>query len=186
MNQSTVTDIAIPKRMRKLERDRRGYPIPKTVFRDSNGKPHFQISDAIAMKHILKYDLCGMCGATLKGSRWFVGGPKSAFYIQGAYYDPPMHEDCAHYALQVCPYLAAPTYSKRIEDKTITDGSTTVLDPRVETDRPLVFVAVEASGQTLRGNLIIPKQPYSKIEYWLHGTQMPQAEGEALCKVEMK
>jgi hypothetical protein len=181
-----VTAVEIPKRMRKLERDRRGYPIPKSVFRDSNGKPHFQISDHVELRRLIKFDLCGMCGAKLKASRWFVGGPKSAFYVQGAYFDPPMHDECAHYALQVCPYLAAPTYSKRIEDMTIKDGSRTMVDERVEVERPLVFVAVEATGQTVRDRLIIPKQPYTKIEYWLHGTQMSHAEGEAMCKVEMK
>lgn len=181
-----MTTVEIPKRMRKLERDRRGYPIPKSVFRDSTGKPHFQISDQTELRRLLKFDLCGMCGAKLKPSRWFVGGPKSAFYVQGAYFDPPMHDECAHYALQVCPYLAAPTYSKRIEDKTIKDGSQTIVDERVEVERPPVFVAVEATGQTLHDRLIIPKQPYAKIEYWLHGTQMSQAEGEAMCKVGMK
>ena len=163
MNQSTVTDIEIPKRMRKLERDRRGYPIPKSVFRDSTGKPHFQISDLIELKRLLKFDLCAMCGAKLKASRWLVGGPKSAFYLQGAYFDPPMHDECAHYALQVCPYLAAPTYSKRIEDRTITDGSRTMVDDRVEIERPFAFVAVETAGQTLNGRLVVRHTPYSRL-----------------------
>ena len=57
---------------------------------------------------------------------------------------------------------------------------------RVEIDRPLCFVAVETAGQTINAGVIIAHTPYSKIEYWMHGTQLSQAEGEALCKVEMK
>lgn len=174
--------IDIPKRMRKLERDRRGYPIPVAVFRDTLGKPHFQITDENKLAHLIKFDLCLLCGSKLKGKRWFVGGPRSAFSVLGAYSDPPMHDDCAHYALQVCPYLAAPTYTKRLEDKTIKDGSPTIVDERVVPERPVVFVAIEVASHTVRGRLTIPHTPYSKIEYWLHGAQLTQAEGEALCK----
>ena len=129
-----------------------------------------------------------MCGNKLKGSRWFVGGPKSAFSIIGAYYDPPMHEECAHYALQVCPYLAAPTYSRRIEDKTINPSGGTIMAEHA-VDQQIARLSVRrgrATGQTLRDNLIIPKTPFTKIEYWMHGTQLSQAEGEELCKAEMK
>src|SRR5580765_1656274 len=131
--------------MRKRPRDRRGYPIPKAVYIDNQGKPHFQITDQNELKRLLKFDLCPMCGAKLKDKRWFVGGPKSAFYLMGGYFDPPMHDECAHYALKVCPYLAAPTYSRRIEGKSIkdTDRNIVTVDERVEVDRPPVFVAVE-------------------------------------------
>lgn len=180
-----MTSVEIPKRMRKLERDRRGYPIPVAVFRDSLGKPHFQITDELELRRLIKFDLCPMCGGKLNPKRWFVGGPKSAFSILGAYSDPPMHDECAHYALQVCPYLTAPTYSKRIEDKTLKDpNSVSTVDERIIVDRPAVFVAIEANGHTVRDRLTVPHLPYSKIEYWLHGAQLSQAEGEALCKGE--
>lgn len=178
--------VEIPKRMRKLERDRRGYPIPVAVFRDSFGKPHFQITDQEELKRLVKFDLCPMCGSKLKSKRWFVGGPKSAFYLQGAYADPPMHDECAHYALQVCPYLAAPNYSKRLEDKTITDNSIVGTDYNVEIARPPVFVAVEAFGHHVSGTHTIPKQPYVTIEYWLHGKQLSDEEGVALCQSDLK
>ena len=37
--------IAVPERMKHLDRDHRGYPIPYIVFRDSDNKPHFTIND---------------------------------------------------------------------------------------------------------------------------------------------
>lgn len=180
----TVSDIPIPKRMRKLPRDRRGYPIPASVYRDETGRPHFQITDQRQLAKMLKFDLCPICGSALKGNRWFVGGPRSAFSVLGAYSDPPMHDECAHYALQVCPFLAAPTYTKRIEDRTIKDKENNIItvDERVAVERPALFVAVEVAGHTVRGQLTVPDFPFLKTEYWLHGTQLSQAEGEAMCK----
>lgn len=189
MNQSTV--IEIPKRMRKLPRDKRGYPIPVTVLIDRAGKPHFTVHDHTERRRVLKADQCSICGKKLQAERWFVGGAKSAFSIVGAYYDPPMHHECAQYALKVCPYLAAPTYSRRLDEKTIKaaaePGLVITAEKAVIDARPVVFVAVATTGQTLTNdNLIIPKTPFTKIEYWMHGTQLAQAEGEALCKAEMK
>ena len=39
----------------------------------------------------------------------------------GAFADPPGHRACVTYALQVCPYLAAPSYAKRIDGETLID-----------------------------------------------------------------
>jgi hypothetical protein len=179
--------VEIPRRMRKLRRDKRGYPIPATVLIDSTGKPHFTVHDHAARMHVLKADHCAICGKKLEAERWFVGGPKSAFSIMGAYYDPPMHHECARYSLAVCPYLAAPSYARRIDEKTIRTpepGLVIVAEDRVINERPALFVAVATTGQKVTDdNLIIPRTPYTRIEYWLHGTQLSQAEGEALCKV---
>jgi hypothetical protein len=47
---------------------------------------------------------------------WFVGGSRCFLHQHGAFLDPPLHLDCAEYALRVCPFLAARSYSKRIDD----------------------------------------------------------------------
>jgi hypothetical protein len=183
--QSMTGPVEIPKRMRKLKRDRRGYPIPATVLIDSTGKPHFTVHDHAERRRVLRADGCAICGRKLQAERWFVGGPKSAFSIMGAYYDPPMHHECAQYSLKICPYLAAPTYARRLDEKTIKNepGLVIIAEDRVINERPILFVAIATTGQTVTSdNLIIPKTPYSKIEYWLHGAQLSQAEGEALCK----
>ena len=148
-----MTNVEIPKRMRKLKRDKRGYPIPVTVLVDRDGTPHFTVHDHVKRRDILKADRCAICGKGLEGERWFVGGAKSAFSILGAYYDPPMHHECAQYALKVCPYLAAPTYARRLDGKTIKAdaGIVLVAEKAVIDARPVVFVAVATSGQTVNG-----------------------------------
>lgn len=136
--------------MAHLVKDRRGYPVPAMVMRDGSGRPHFQINDELSRQQIIAEDLCAICARKLLRGRWFVGGPMCAFSERGLYVDPPLHQECAEYALRVCPYLAAPSYAKRIDGATLkgTDRQHAVLvDPTMIPDRPPVFVAVMAVGQ---------------------------------------
>ena len=125
--------IAIPDRMKHLDRDHRGYPIPYIVFRDNDGKPHFTINAHEKVARCKHEDICAICGMKLLRGRWFLGGPMSAFHPHGAYIDPPLHHECMRFAVQTCPYLISAKYTKRI------DGNT--LDPArapssLHTDRP--------------------------------------------------
>jgi hypothetical protein len=171
--------IPIPERMAHLPRDRRGYPIPWSVYHDATGRPHFQINDDVKRAIALARDWCPICANGLWRGRWFVGGPLSAFHPDGAYIDPPMHSECAHYALMACPYLAAPDYAKRIDARTLSkdDKSTMLLvDPTMIPERPEVFVALMTTGQERIGDNVRPRRPYSRIEYWRHGKQISEEE----------
>ena len=110
----------MPKRLRTRPRDRRGYPIPFIVMIDKEGRPHFTINTGIRVAECFTKKLCGLCGKRHDpGGVWFVGGSRCFTDPNGRFLDPPMHEDCARYALRVCPYLAAPSYPKRIDARTL-------------------------------------------------------------------
>ena len=181
-----MIEVPIPRRMSKLPRDPRGYPIPVNVFRDRSGNPHFTINDELMRRRLLKYDRCPICGAKLLRFRWFVGGPLSAFHEHGMYIDLGMHDECAHYALQACPYLAAPHYGRRIDDKTLKpgEGPPIMIDHTMLPDRPALFVAVCARGQTIHahGQYVAPVRPYVRVEYWQHGERLDDAEGATLAQ----
>jgi hypothetical protein len=173
--------IDMPARIARLPRDRRGLPIPVTVFRDSEGQPHFAINEEAVRQRVIRRDECPICGEKLLRYRWFVGGPRSAFDEHGAYIDPPMHDECAHYALRVCPYLAAPNYNKRVDTRTLKTPSTRIfIDNNMIPGRPSVFVAVRTVGQRkfwghdINGVRMVrflkPVKPYRIVEYWNHGT----------------
>lgn len=190
--------IPIPDRMAHLPRDRRGLPIPVTVHRDEHGKPHFQINEEAHRQRVIAEDRCPICGGKLLRGRWLVGGPASAFHAHGAYIDPPMHTECLHFAMKVCPYLAAPSYAKLLGKKTLAphaQNDVVETDEGMLDERPGVFVAVMATGQRLiRGEMdgtgggiamvrgmelvryVKPRQPYSRVEYWRHGVQISEAE----------
>lgn len=179
-------DVPIPRRMAHLPRDPRGYPIPAMALIDEHGRAHFTINDEVKRQKLLKEDRCPICGSRIIGGRWFVGGPLSAFHQDGRYLDPPTHDECAHYALRACPYLAAPTYSGRIDDRTLRPENQTIImvDQTMIPERPEVFVAVLARTHKATAGLqyLMPTRPYMRVEFWRHGERLEDAEGWAIIK----
>lgn len=176
----SVRDVPIPLRMRKLPLDHRGYPIGKGFYVDKAGKPQFTINDETKRQRHIRNDLCAICGTKLMRFRWFIGGPASAYDEHGAYIDPPLHDECAHYALQVCPYLAAPAYAGRIDGKLLSasEKQDMFTDPTMLPYRPDFFVAVcsRGTGWVDDGPLIrwvVPTRPYVRVEHWVQGQQVP-------------
>ena len=176
-----IDHVPVPERMEPLPRDHRGYPVPYNVWRDADGKPHFTINDSEKVEKILTENRCPICGKENDPLVWFVGGPLSAFAQGGAYIDQPGHEECIKYALKVCPYLAAPLYSKRLDAKTV-DPEKVVnhaifIDPTSIEARPKFFVAVCTTGYVFGGGqaglpTLIPIKPYVKVEFWLEGERI--------------
>lgn len=186
--------VQVPARMARLDRDHRGFPIPFLVLRNPDGKANFTINDSAKRQRCLERDLCAICGQSLFRARWFIGGPLCAFHERGAYLDTPTHDDCGHYALQVCPYLAAPRYTGRIDDKGFAWEAhpelTMLVDNTMIPERPELFVALMATGQTLVGNplnpYVVPDRPYRKVEYWRHGRRLDKAEGDRLSAAAVR
>jgi hypothetical protein len=148
--------IPIPDKIKSLEKDSRGIPIPFLAMRDIDGTPHFTVNDHTRHLQCLAEDRCGICGKRLLRGRSFVGGPMSAFHPQGCYIDPPMHQECAEYALRVCPYLAAPKYIKRIDEAKIDPSkipnSIILQDSTTIPARPPLFVMVTSVKQRVWQN----------------------------------
>lgn len=189
---SKFLSLMPPARMRWLKKDPRGFPIPCNVFIDSDGRPHFTVTDAAKALQLFADKKCQICGTMLQGANdrflWFVGGPKAAFHAHGAYFDGPMHHACATYALQVCPWLSAPRYTKRIDDATvnpdklddvaITDiaglsGGEVQEDP----ERPALYVLTATTDAMVHPEhrIHIAKRPWERIEYWRHGSKIEPA-----------
>lgn len=188
------TNISIPRRMARLPRDARGYPIPVIVLRDRQGKPHFAINDHKTIRRIVQENRCHICGQYLTGHparphseprMWFVGGIRSAYHPDGAYNDGPLHHECMRYAMQVCPYLALRSWTGEIKDKSLRPDPQVrrlMVETTMIPDRPEVFVCVCVSTYTYKMltsgwyGFNIKHQPYLETEYWRHGQQVtPEA-----------
>ncbi len=175
----------VPDRMKHLDRDHRGYPVPFIVFRDSDGKPHFTINDQVKTGLCRSKDLCSICGLKLLRGRWFVGGPGSALAPTGAYIDPPTHYECMAFALRTCPYLLSAAYQKRIDGATLdpkkAPGVIGLLDTTMIPERPKAFVGVMAIGQTYTSRgYIVPKKPFRAMEFWRDGVMERRIERDAI------
>lgn len=179
------SDVPIPARMAHLPLDPRGYPIFYVAWRGPDGKPAFTINDTRKNQRCMRDGVCPICGGQLYGAAWLCGGPRSAFDEHGVYNDPPMHRECLHYALQVCPYLAAPRYAGSIAEKQAKSG--VFADTTMIRDRPDVFVCIRTRikmvpDPAMPGNFFAhPRRPPTDIEYWKHGQQLSEAEGKAIC-----
>jgi hypothetical protein len=188
---ATINDI--PESLAALDRDKRGYPIPANVVRGRDGTPYFTITDPEARQRLLKEDRCHISGRKLLRGRWLIGGPSAAFHPNGAFLDGPMLDEAALFAVRTCPYIAAPKYLKRIDDAQLQNSKDAGLfalrfHEEVMEDRPALFVRLMTTGQRLvpsseGGVLIVPKRPYSRVEFWQHGKLLDFDEGVQLAVV---
>ena len=189
------SDVEIPRALRKRPRDRRGFPIPWIVLIDANKRPHFTINDGARTLLAGRKKRCGLCGEKLRGDIAFVGGPQCFLSPMGAFSDPPMHRACAAYAIAVCPYLAAPSYAKRIDDRTLKPGDTPggVLigkDDLVRDDRPAAFMlgTVPAFEMIIRPDgapLFRAKDQWLDLDVWQHGRLLNDEEKEVALAADL-
>lgn len=103
-----MSPVEVPSHIARLPKDARGWPITYTSLKLPDGRYDFTTSDPLKWNEVCFNRACALCGIVLPRHIWFIGGPKSMRFR--FFFDLPMHEDCARYALAVCPYLALPKY----------------------------------------------------------------------------
>lgn len=163
----TATDwrtVPMPGRIARLPRDDRGFPITYVTFIRETG-PDFSTLDALKVREVSLNNLCGLCGGPRGAYMAFVGGPKSTEAHH--FFDPPMHRDCAEYAVQVCPFIVIPTarYRKTTEADDV--------NPLVDPDRPTEFYLVivkKYRTDLINGQVFFKTGDYESI------TQVKRAE----------
>jgi hypothetical protein len=174
----------MPDRIARRPRDKRGYPIPWNVLRADDGTAFFTINDDRRSADALREQRCPLCGERLGKWKWWVGGPRSAFDLHGWFLDLPGHYECMKFALETCPYLAAPKYLGRIDvvnPAKLPAEAHVLLDETQIPERPEVFVAI-ASDQyefSERGPLFPytrPARPVLAVAFWRHGKRIHESE----------
>jgi hypothetical protein len=100
----------VPRRMRQLPIDDRGYPVPAFAAW-IDGKPDFRVADSRFLIEAHKRRLCWLCGDRLGVYLSFVIGPMCA--INRTISEPPSHLECARFAAQACPFLVLPRAHRR-------------------------------------------------------------------------
>lgn len=174
--------VAIPKAMKYLPKDKRGYPIPFTVLVDDKGTPHFRVNDSEKTIKCLLNKRCSISGRSYGEQGWLVGGILSAFHPKGAYFDIPVREDCGVYAMKVCPNFAAPNYTSKQKEEAINKIQSktfnTFIDPTTISKRPSCFVMVLPSKIMINPATmnIIAERPYKKVRFFLEGNELNELE----------
>jgi hypothetical protein len=185
---TSPTRLAVekPRRMRTLQRDARGYPVPFLVLIDRSGTPQFTINDARRTAECVSKRLCAICGKRFdRGEMWFVGGSRCFLHTRGAFVDPPVHLECGEYALKVCPFLAMPSYSKRIDDRKLApdglpEGMVTARHDHMLPAHPERFGFGCTHGYRLVGpmgqHLFVVDQ-WDYVEWWRNGAVINAPDG---------
>jgi hypothetical protein len=160
-----LSAIHTPPRIAALPKDERGYPIFYTALVGPDGKANYRAQDTVKCNLALHEGLCGMCGQKLGKLMAFVGGPISI--KNRLFADLPMHESCAVYALQACPFIAAPKFSYQHA----VDADMGV-NPLVSDARPERFglgITNKMKLVTIQGQTVIKAGRFSRIQFWVSG-----------------
>lgn len=102
----------LPKRMRHLPIDDRGYPVPHFVAW-MDGKPDHRVMDGKKLRPAIERRLCWMCGLPLSRNDvpTFCIGPMCC--ITRTIAEPPSHIECLRWAVRACPFLTRPRAKRR-------------------------------------------------------------------------
>jgi len=96
---------ALPPRIARLARDRRGFPVPWFVA-TIDGEPDFRVVDTPKLAVAIRQHRCWVCGEQLGVHLAFPIGPTCVANRVTA--EPPVHRECAEFSARACPFLTKP------------------------------------------------------------------------------
>lgn len=104
----------LPKKMRHLPLDHRGFPTPWFVATLEDGTRDFRIASTAKRVEAVKKKLCWVCGDRLGRFKSFVIGPMCA--VSRTTSEPPCHLECAIFSATACPFLSKPRMKRNDKD----------------------------------------------------------------------
>jgi hypothetical protein len=158
--------ISKPSRIARMAVDERGYPIPYFAL-VKDGVPNLLVVDRDKWARCIIEKRCWVCGEKLDTLIAFVGGPMCMKHR--VFSDAGMHRDCAEYAMQVCPMLAAPKYGYA---QTPAIDGVDMNTQDVSMERPDKHgVGITASFDVIRngGGYSIKAGPWLSLQFWRNG-----------------
>lgn len=179
--------VPLPRYMKALAIDHRGFPVPwfVTWFKDGQptdygvGEPDFRVVDPAKIARAVKQSLCWVCGGKMGAYKAFVIGPMCA--VNRTISEPPSHLECAHFSARVCPFLSQPRMRRNEKELPSHDGM-----PGVGLKRnpgvacvwvTKTFTAFRAGGEGgSRDGVLFRLGDPESVEWWAEGREATQAE----------
>ena len=160
----------LPRTMRGLPRDHRGYPVPWFVAW-IGGKPEFRAMDRTARRRAIQEKRCWVCGSRLGKDMCFVAGPMCGINRTSA--EPPSHIECGRWSAQNCPFLANPHMVRR-EDEAINNQNLRDQAPGIALTRNpgVAMLWITRSYEIFpdgRGQVLIQMGKPESVEWWCEG-----------------
>ena len=89
----------------------------------------------------------------------YASAPNDEVILGGLYNDPPVCGEAKDYAMQVCPYLAMPSYAKMKEKVRDTIMAQYVaVDPTMDPNKPDAFAVTRINGTALPLHQLVRRQ----------------------------
>jgi hypothetical protein len=163
----------LPRRMRTLPIDRRGYPIPWFVFTNDDGTRDFRVADASKRGQAVRDRLCWICGQRLGHWFAFVIGPMCAVNRNTS--EPPCHFECAFFAVQACPFMTLPEAQYRSANL---PSDTSELPHAIDGNPGAVAIWITGSFKPYRtgGSWLIDIGPPERVHWYAEGRVATRAE----------
>lgn len=164
----------VPGRLNRLPRTAAGLPIPWFVaWKD--GRYDFRVVDARKLEPAVKHRLCWLCGQQIGRMMCFVVGPMCV--VNRVSSEPPMHRDCAEYALQACPFLTQPSRERR------EGGGLMPVDPHMagipilrNPGAAALYVTRSYTVAKVTGGILFDMGPPEEVAWWAQGRAATRAE----------
>lgn len=172
-----------PKRIARLPKDSRGYPVPWFLAWMAMGEecdpatpgaePDFRVIKRGAREDAWQHRKCWICGEPMGVHRVYVIGPMCC--VNRTTMEPPCHRECAEYAAKACPFLARPRM-RRLPTDDIPDRH--VAGEMIERNPGVCCLYEARSAEPFRvpnGWLIRLGDP-ERVDFWAHGRQATRDE----------
>lgn len=171
---SKMVPRAVPARMAHLPRTAAGLPIPWFVaWKD--GRYDFRVVDAHKIAPAVKRRLCWLCGQQMGRMMCFVVGPMCV--VNRVSSEPPMHRECAEYAVQVCPFLTQPSRVRReggLPEDVHMAGTPILRNPGVS----VLYVTRSYTVDRVPGGVLFDMGVPEEVAWWARGRLATRAEVE--------
>lgn len=174
-----------PKRIDRLPKDRRGYPVPwflEWMFAgvpckptQAGAVPDFRVIKRGARELAWRKSLCWICGEPMGVHKVYVIGPMGV--VNRVTMEPASHRECAEYAARACPFLVKPRMRRLPDDdlqgKTQVDGYSIPRNPGAVClyETPLARPFSDGKG----GWLIRLDDPV-RVDWWAEGRRATREE----------
>lgn len=167
--------LPILSRLAHLPRTPAGLPIPWFVAWEG-ARYDFRVVDARKLKPAIDRRACWLCGRTLGRMMCFVVGPMCV--VNRVSSEPPMHRDCAEYALRACPFLTQPSRERREGGGLVPldgghmAGTPILRNPGVS----VLYVTRSYRVAQVPGGILFDMGPPEEVAWWTQGRAATRAE----------
>lgn len=176
----------MPKRIARLRKDERGYPVPRFVEwiidghaarpSDPGAKPDFRYARPEYRNQAFKHGYCWVCGEQMGVHKVYAIGPMCV--VNRVTAEPASHRDCAEYAAKACPFLLRPRMRRLPVGEDEPKHAPGIMIER-NPGCICLYETNDAKAFQANGGWLIRLGEPTRIDWWAEGRQATRAEVEA-------